>query len=153
MRKQIIIFTAIAVAVTILALPAIGFAALPSSATMQYGQDRGSGCNPPDCFDDQSFHADDRIIPGAVSIAAGGTVFFDVQGFHQVAIYAPGTKPKDITPAGFFVDDPTNRINDPLPPPTQSVSFTFDQPGKYLVICNVAPHFEEAQMWGWVQVN
>jgi len=26
-------------------------------------------------------------------------------------------------------------------------------PGKYLVICNITPHFEESQMWGWVIVN
>ncbi len=32
-------------------------------------------------------------------------------------------------------------------------SFTFDAPGRYLVICNIARISEEAQMWGWVNVN
>lgn len=155
MQKRIIIFTAIAVAVTILLWPAIGVAALPDSATMQFGRDKGTDCSPPTCDDDQSFHADDKIVPGAVTIAAGGTVNFDVQGFHQVAIYAPGKKPKDVQvdeTAFPFVNDPAGRLFLSAPP-TADAEFTFDEPGKYLVICNVAPHFEVAQMWGWVQVK
>ena len=32
-------------------------------------------------------------------------------------------------------------------------TYTFDEPGKYLVICNITPHFEESKMWGWVIVK
>lgn len=131
----------------------------PDSAVMEFGRDLGSGCNPPECFDDASFHADDKIVPGAVAISAGGEVTFNINGFHQVAIYEPGTKPADIDTGillfDFFIDDPNGRVELGLPAfaGPRAETFTFDEPGKYLVICTVLPHFEEAQMWGWVIVN
>jgi hypothetical protein len=30
---------------------------------------------------------------------------------------------------------------------------TFDQPGTYLVICAIVPHFVEAKMYAWVVVK
>lgn len=151
------VLTGVVLLVVMSAMP-LG-AAPPGDATMQYGRpDVGSGCNFP-CVDDASFHAVDKIQPGAVAISAGATVDFNVDGFHQVAIYAAGTKPKDIEPdeAAFpLVEDPEGRIFVgalPLPGFDPNASFTFEQPGKYLVICNIAPHFEEAQMWGWVTVK
>ena len=30
---------------------------------------------------------------------------------------------------------------------------TFDTPGRYLVLCNFAPHFAEFGMYGWVDVK
>ncbi len=154
MRKYV--FTAVAIALfsAVVALPNVILAGEPpGSATMQFGRpDVGSGCNFP-CEDDQSFHAVDAIQPGAVTISAGGTVQFDVAGFHQVVVFPDGTKPKDVVvdPGEFpFVNDPAGAI---LAPPIVSTNFTFNSPGKYLVICNVAPHFEGAQMWGWVNVN
>jgi plastocyanin len=133
--------------------PAVALA-LPSQATMVFGRpDLGSGCQFPDCVSDKSFHAVDKVAPGSVSIAAGGTVDFDIEGFHQVAIYAPGTKPSDIEAdetAFPFVNDDTNRI---FLGGIADASFTFSEPGKYLVICNIAPHFEDSNMWGWVQVK
>ena len=30
---------------------------------------------------------------------------------------------------------------------------TFDQRGRYLIICTTAPHFVEADMFGWVIVK
>jgi plastocyanin len=151
MHKNVIVLTAVAL-VFILALPGVGLAGPPDEATMLFGRpDLGSGCNFP-CEDDASFHAVDKIQPGSVAISAGGTVYFDIEGFHQVAIYEPGIAPKDIEPTGFpFVDDEDGRIF--LGAPLADTSYTFDEPGKYLVICNVTPHFEEAQMWGWVIVN
>lgn len=144
-------FTVLALLV---ALPMVGLAAPPASATMVFGNpDHGSGCNFP-CADDASFHSVDRVIPGAVAISANGTVTFDMWGFHQVAIYAAGTRVRDVEPNPLtfpFVNDPDDRIF--LGGLTADAAFTFEEPGKYLVICNVAPHFEEAQMWGWVQVN
>ena len=153
MRKSHVVTTAV-VLVVLFALPVAGFAGPPDSATMFYGSpEHGSGCLFP-CVDDASFHSVDQILPGAVAISAGGTVTFDVEGFHQVAIYEPGTTPKDIepNPAAFpFVNDPDGRIF--LGGLVADATFTFDEPGKYLVICEIAPHFEGAQMWGWVQVH
>jgi plastocyanin len=138
----------------LVALPVVVLAAPPAWATMQFGSpNHGSGCNFP-CEDDASFHSVDQVAPGAVAISAGGTVTFDVQGFHQVAIYAAGTTVKDVEsdPAAFpFVNDSDGRIF--LGGLTADASFTFAEPGKYLVICNIAPHFEGAQMWAWVQVK
>jgi plastocyanin len=137
-----------------MALPVVVLAAPPASATMRFGSpNHGSGCNFP-CVDDASFHSVDQVVPGAVAISAGGTVTFDVEGFHQVAIYAAGTRVADIEPnpgAFPFVDDPEGRIF--LGGLTADATFTFEEPGKYLVICEIAPHFEGAQMWAWVQVK
>lgn len=137
-----------------LSLAIAGSALAECDATMVFGNpDVGSGCNFP-CTDDASFHAVDKVRPGAVSIAAGETVCFDVNGFHQVAVYDVGIKPRDIEPdpATFpFVEDFDGRLAVGLP--TVDFEFVFTTPGKYLVICNVTPHFEESQMWGWVQVK
>jgi hypothetical protein len=77
-----------------------------------------------------------------------------VTGFHAVSIYAPGKTPRDVNvdPSAFpFVNDPAGRIA--AGPPTVDFSFTFAAPGKYLVICEVAPHFEDSNMWIWVNVK
>lgn len=153
-----VVFGAVMLLAAALGAPA---AAGPSdTANVGFGRDLGSGCNPPECFDDASFHADDRVVPGAVAISSGGEVTFDVAGFHQIAIYGPGVKPKDIDTsmliADFFLDDPDGRVALGMPafsPPERSETFEFDEPGKYLVICTVLPHFEEARMWGWVTVK
>jgi plastocyanin len=157
-NKNVIILTVVALAL-IMAIPSVGLAGPLDSATMVFGRpDLGSGCNFP-CEDDASFHAVDKVQPGTVAISVGGTVTFDIVGFHQVAIYEPGIAPKDIEPDDKtfpFVNDPNGRIflgNPPIPPLDPDASFTFTEPGKYLVICNITPHFEEAQMWGWVIVN
>src|SRR5687768_2972418 len=83
---------------------ALALAATPVSAgsgdtTVQFGNPSvGSGCVPPECFDDGSFHALDTIIPGALSIPVGSSVTADVAGFHQAVLYEAGTRPHDITP-------------------------------------------------------
>jgi plastocyanin len=140
--------------ITALMLAAGVVAALPDK-TVQFGRlSQGSGCLPPGCTKDKSFHALDRMVPGAVSIKAGETVLFDVDGFHQVAIYKPGKTHKDVVvdeSAFPFVNDPSDRVA--LGIPLADFSYKFSEKGKYLVICNVAPHFEEAQMWGWVNVK
>ncbi len=125
-----------------------------TTAVMRFGRpELGSGCNFP-CEDDHSFHAVDRVQPGAVRIEAGDTVEFDVEGFHQVAVYEPGIRPKDIepNPATFpFLNDPDGRIA--LGGVETDFEYTFEEPGKYLVLCNITPHFEESQMWAWVLVS
>lgn len=146
-----------------------------SSATMEFGEisrNVGSPFPPPDEHDG-SFHAVDRVYPHNVNIAAGGSVTFKIGTFHQVSIYAAGTKFEDVIPEG------SEALTAPFPIPdflviatdgllvsnnlTTSLSFapsewvsppgTFDTPGKYLVLCRVAPHFFGAHMHGYVTVK
>jgi plastocyanin len=143
--------------------------ATPLSATVQFGQANVGSGFPPTSGHDSSSHAVDNMVPRTVVIAKGGTVTFNTFGVHEVAIYAPGTEPKDIDtsklkqmPAncphppgpGLLIDDDTNRIalyEQPCGGPRQ-VQHQFTEPGRYLVICAFLPHFE-VQMWGWVIVN
>ena len=154
MRAYLMLLVAGLMVGGLVVVPSVSYAGPPDTATMHYGRPNlGSGCNFP-CTDDASFHAVDKIKPGAVSITEGGTVNFDVEGFHQVTIYADGKTPKDVAvdAAAFpFVNDADLRLF--LGTPTVDASFTFAKAGKYLVICNVAPHFAGAQMWGWVNVK
>lgn len=138
----------------------------PSSATVQFGRnDIGSPFPPPEMHD-ASTHAKDALQPRTVVISAGGEVTFQVAAFHKIAIYDDGTQPKDIDvtllePSGLpefppIINDPTNRIvrGDLSPPgPDVPFSWTFNEPGRYLVICEVLPHFSENDMYGWVIVK
>lgn len=87
---------------------------------------------------------------------------------HQVAIYDDGTGPEDIDtsillppppapcPPVPLINDPNNRLaflstqlcngGDPAP------TYTFNEPGRYFVICAFLPHFN-VQMYGWVVVR
>jgi plastocyanin len=98
-------------------------------------------------------------------IDQGGTVTFQVPaGAHQIAIYAPGTEPEDIDttnlvalcpgPAPRLVNDPTNRVALMTHACGSSwqAQYTFNAPGRYLVICAFLPHFEVG-MYGWVEVR
>lgn len=113
-----------------------------------------------------NYHA---LVPEIAKIKAGGTVNFIIGGLHVVAVYDDGTNPEDIdttllvpnrppmTPP--IINDPENRIYrglDPfvLPDKLQQDRVEvvqFDQPGTYLVICAVLPHFNEG-MYGYVRV-
>ena len=107
-----------------------------------------------------------ELTPQVATIKAGGTVNFVIAGFHVVAVYDDGTTPADIdttilvpgrTPP--IINDATNRIYrglDPLLLPAGAQqdrveSVQFSEPGLYLVICAVLPHFEEG-MYGYVRV-
>jgi hypothetical protein len=87
-------------------------------------------------------------------------VHFMVSGFHQVVVYDPGTKPKDIVvpSSGTFINDLTDVFYlgippqggpPPVTPPTtnpfngsnRQESVSFSDRGTYLVICNVRTHF------------
>ena len=159
MRRRYLIIAASISAIIMTALPMAGIAA-PNGATMMFGMDVGSKFQQPPLFlHDNSQRATDTIVPGAVAISMEGTVDFIVDGgFHQVAIYEPGVKPKDIditkvAPGGPpLINDDEGRVAlggfqadliDWSPP----------APGRYLVICTVAPHFTEGRMWGWVNVR
>ena len=93
---------------------------------------------------------------------------FDVVGRHKVAVYAPGTAPEDIDvtlleppvppgtindPAGRLARSPTLTGTDAAPAPWQAPAGTFARPGRYLVICEILPHFAEYGMYGWVIVE
>ena len=134
-----------------------------------------------------------QLIPNEVTIKAGGTVNFNISGFHQVLVYAPGTKPEDIdisltvpNLAPPRINDPVNRVYrgldpgsllmpalpsppfpaPPVPPPPppfplQSIQdrvevVHFANPGRYLVLCGILPHFFEQGvgfvMYGYVRV-
>jgi len=107
------------------------------------------------------------VIPQIAKIKAGGTVNFIISGLHQVAIYDDGTQPGDISlanqipsapPLPPLIDDPNRRIYrglDPRPLFPNGLDrvevVQFDNPGTYLVICTVVPHFT-AGMYGFVKV-
>lgn len=109
-----------------------------------------------------------ELIPQVAKIKAGGTVNFIIAGLHQVVVYDDGTQPGDInktllsppamgTPFPPLIDDPTRRIYrgpDPrlLFPTLERVEVVhFANPGTYLVICSVLPHFN-MNMYGFVSV-
>lgn len=118
---------------------------------------------------DRSYHAKDKLVPRTVTIAAGGTIHYEIMPFHQIGIYEPGTQPEDINLAltedltvpifnpDFIINDPDDRLA--LSPfmlaetTWTSPSGTFDKPGRYLVICTITPHFVNADMYGWVIVK
>ena len=52
------------------------------------------------------------ILPKKIKVNQDGVVHFLVAGFHQVAVYKPGTKPEDIVvpETGTFINDPHNRF-------------------------------------------
>ena len=128
-----------------------------------------------------------QLIPKEVTIKAGGSVNFVISGFHHILVYGNGTKPSDINvsmtitpsqaPVPPLIADPTNRIYRgldpsvlpvlPAAPATPPVAgqvmqdrvevVRFPQPGRYLVICGVLPHFVDAAtgefiMYGYVRV-
>ena len=168
-------FRVLSVALVLVILtPLVIKAGPPATAKIHFGQDVGSPFPPQDGHDG-SFHAADKMVPRTVTIAQGGSVIFDISAFHQVAIYAAGTQPGDITVDPSTLEDwnvpcppftiPDFRINDPsnrvaLGPSAicddaewTTPGGTFDQPGRYLITCTTAPHFVEADMFGWVIVR
>ena len=113
-------------------------------------------------------NGDPKIVPA--------TVNFIVSGFHWPWVYKPGVELDDIVvpAAGTFVNfevglAPNSNVFakgiNPGTPPTfadaapfplsgaqnRTDSFAFDQPGRYLVICNVRGHFLDG-MYAWVNV-
>ena len=115
------------------------------------------------------------LLPQTVTIKEGGSVNFVLAGFHQVLVYAPGTKPEDINTSVLLpipmapavvglIDDSTNRIFRGLDPRAVNTPATpnllfqdrvevvgFSTSGTYLVICSVNVHFADG-MFGWVKV-
>lgn len=161
-RRRWALGSLLVVAAVGLIVPAVVVAGPDDSATVRFGNpDAGSPYQPPVFFHDSSSNATDNLIPRTSVISAGGNVTFTVAGFHQVAVYKAGTQPEDITvpafPPNLFINDPTNRlalgpaagVQGPWAPPAG----TFSTPGRYLILCNVTPHFAVDRMYGWVIVK
>jgi hypothetical protein len=117
--------------------------------------------------------ANHHVLPRTIEVRTNGVVNFAVAGFHQIFVYNPGKKVQDVVPnanpAALFIDDLTDLYYRGIlpaggPPPGIPVttnpsnavnrleSVSFDKPGRYLVICNVAPHFADG-MWAWIVVK
>ena len=99
------------------------------------------------------------------------TVNFIVSGFHWAWVYNNGVTLADVKAhvpaAGLFVNydvDVFAKGVNPGTPPTfadasvnpsgvmnRTDSFGFSTPGRYLVICNVLPHFVDG-MYAWINV-
>jgi plastocyanin len=103
------------------------------------------------------------LTPFNAQVKAGGAVSFIISGFHQPTIYAPGTQLEDINPTLVvtgsvppLIDDPTNRLFRGVDPRTvgqdRIESVTLSDPGTYLVICAVQPHFVNDKMHGFITV-
>jgi hypothetical protein len=116
--------------------------------------------------------ANHHILPPLIKIAQGGVVNFAVAGFHQIMVYQPGIRAADIAlptnanalfinfrpnlfyegiaPAGGPSGNPPTI--DPSNASNRIESISFPQKGRYLVICNVRPHFVDG-MYAYVQVD
>jgi plastocyanin len=135
-----------------------------SNATVSFGE----WMTPVDRFPNVSLPTANHheLIPRVATIKAGGTVNFIIAGFHNINVYADGTQPEDINttltvpvtqpPGPPLIDDPNNRIYrglDPSLQPRDRVEVVhFANPGTYLVICGVFPHFVNDRMYGFVRV-
>ena len=142
---------------TALAVPAIVVAGPGSSADVRFGNSKAGSPFPP-AEHDSSFNGEDNVIPRTVVISAGGTVSFTVDGFHWPVLYRPGTSPEDILVPDFppeeniFINDFGSAFVAGAPGPVSWTSPPLTQRGRYLMICNVTPHFAFAKMYGYVQV-
>ncbi len=136
-----------------------------ASATVSFGQwsaaplDRFPNLNAPVVRNQH------QLIPNEVKIKAGGAVNFIVAGFHNINVYGDGTQPTDInvnstvppTAGGPpLINDTNNRIYRGLDPSLQPQDrvevVSFPNPGTFLVICGVRPHFVNDGMFGFVRV-
>ncbi len=162
-RKRWALGSLFVIAAVGLIVPAVVAAGPDESATVQFGNpDAGSPYPPPE-FEghDSSSNARDNVIPRTSVISAGGNVTINVVGFHQPAIYAAGTTPEDITvppfpvPFNLFINDPDGRLElgPAVPGPWEVPAGTFNEPGRYLLLCNITPHFAFFNMYGWVTVK
>jgi plastocyanin len=122
------------------------------------------------------------MLPYEVDVDAGGAVSFVISGVHQLLVYGPGRELEDVQagaaglppiagapPLVEYATDRVYRGLDPrvlqylalaAPPPDtpnnlvvdRVESVRFKEPGRYLVVCGVLPHFNEG-MHGYVNVK
>ena len=118
--------------------------------------------------------ANHHVLPKTIEIKAGGVVNFAVAGFHQIVVYRPGIDARDIVPPAFppnlfmnislgtayYVGINPNNANPTTPAAPAGIdnglnrleSVSFAEPGVYLVVCNVTPHFLDG-MYAYVRVS
>jgi plastocyanin len=133
------------------------------SATVFFGNDDVGSSFPPITGHDQSGNGKFNLIPRTVTIAAGGSVTYDIFvrfGFHEPKVYDVGTTPDDIDVQFPFINEDEGLLatgprvsGSPGTATWTTPAGTFDEPGRYLVLCNFAPHFAEFGMYGWVNVK
>lgn len=120
------------------------------------------------------------MLPYEAEVDAGGAVSFIISGLHQILIYGPGRELAEVQSAAAglnlpplgpfpplvnYVTDLVYRGNDPrvlqyvpLSPTIPNLvvdrieAVNFKEPGRYLVVCGVRPHFD-AGMHGYVNVK
>ena len=163
--KRLAIAVVLVVGALALLAPAVLAGPDTSATVVRFGNDDVGSPFPPITGHDQSGNGKFNLIPRTVTIAEGGSVTYDIFvrfGIHQPAVYEAGTTPDDIDILGPFpfVNDPEGRLalGDAVSAATGTATWTtpagtFDEPGRYLVLCNFAPHFAEFGMYGWVNVN
>jgi hypothetical protein len=121
--------------------------------------------------------ANHHILPREIRVNKDGVVNFVVAGFHQPIVFEPGVVLGQIVvpPApALFIYDPAPpsslpvhylgvrttggpppgipATSDPSNSPNRVESVSFANPGSYLVICNVRPHFLDG-MWAMIKVS
>lgn len=132
---------------------------VPLAATVQFGLEFGDVGSPFPPSHDKSFHSYVRVHPRTVVIATGGEVTFEMASRppHSLGIYDAGKRPNEIDPASVdgdnLIDDDSDDLLFSTGVTTSDMSYVFETPGRYLVICRVPGHFEHANMYGWVIVK
>jgi hypothetical protein len=166
-RTRFAVGGALLVVALAVVLPAAVLAGPDGAASVQFGNaDVGSPFPvgpPPIVIHDASPNAQFDLVPRTAVVGDEGTVTFTIGGSgpadktvrHQVAVCKLGIGPDDV-----FIADPTALlINDPdcpaigAPSTSAVVQVKFTEPGRYLVLCNLRPHFQEFKMSGWVTVQ
>jgi hypothetical protein len=135
----------------------------PASVTVSFG----AGLNTAQPGNSANHH----VLPRFIRVRKNGVVNFVVAGFHQVMVYEPGVRPKDIVlppETELFINDENKLFYRGLAPaggpppetpatvnPSNAVnrveSVSFPKSGTWLVLCNVRPHFVDG-MYAFVRV-
>ena len=161
-RKQFSVAAVLGVAALALLAPAV-LAGPGTSATVRFGHDDVGSSFPPITDHDQSGNGKFNLIPRTVTIEAGGSVTYDIFarfGFHEPKVYDAGTTLESINGGFPFINETEGLLatgprvsGSPGTATWTTPAGTFDEPGRYLVLCNFAPHFTEFGMYGWVIVT
>ena len=165
-RRTRLAIAAVPVIAALAVLAPVVLAAHDTSATVRFGNDDVGSSFPPITEHDNSGNGKFNLIPRTVTIAEGGRVTYDILvrfGIHWPALYEAGTTPDDVDVLAFpLVNDPTGRVDlgtrvaAPAPGTAATGTWTtpaLNEPGRYLVLCNFAPHFTEFNMYGWITVK
>jgi len=176
LRASAIVVSALTLCLASPALKADGDDNIPTHVTVAFGTGNNNAAPgntpnhhilPPDIkvriSKAQRLNGDVVIVPA--------TVNFIVSGFHWPWVYRPGVTLQEVVdhiPNALFVNyevvtlgvsnvyakgiDPTANTTLPLSSAqNRTDSIAFSTPGRYLVICNVAPHLVDG-MYAWVRV-